>query len=299
MTESFLEITDFNAGRLRSLLERAADLKQRHEDGAEYHYLPDKTLAMLFQQPSTRTRTSFETGMTRLGGHAIMLSPDDMQLARGEPIRDTARALSGYVDAVMIRTSNHEDIVEFANYAEVPTINGLSNRAHPCQILADLFTIREVCDVADPTVAWVGDGNNVARSFVLGAAMLGLRVQVATPPGHGIDTAVLDRAAALGPTPSVTTNPASAVDGAAVVYTDTWISMHQDGDRESRLAAFDGYQLNRELLSGTDARVMHCLPAHRGEEITDSIIEADRSIVWTQAANRMHTQNALLIDLLT
>lgn len=299
MTASFLEITDLSPDRLTSVLEQAAELKRHHDAGEEYRYLPDKTMAMLFQQPSTRTRTSFETGMTRLGGHAIMLSPDHMQLARGEPIRDTARALSEYVDAVMIRTSDHDDIVEFANYATVPTVNGLSNLAHPCQTLADLLTIREVCDTTQPTVAWVGDGNNVARSFVLGAAMLGLQVQIATPPGYGIDTDVLDQAASLGPAPSVTTDPGSAVDGAAVVYTDAWVSMHQDGERESRLAAFDGYQVNAELLSGSDAWVMHCLPAHRGEEITDCVMEGDRSVVWRQAANRMHTQNALLIELLT
>lgn len=296
MTHDFLTIDDVEPDDLQGLLSLASELKAAHHDGQSYRRLPDRTLAMLFHEPSTRTRTSFETGMTRLGGHAIMLSPDHMQLDRGEPIKDTARALSAYVDAVMIRTSDHDDLVEFAEYASVPTINGLSDIAHPCQTLADLLTIREYLGGFDGTVAWIGDGNNVARSFVIGAAMVGLDCQIATPTGYGIEESALDRARAYEGTVTIVDEPVTAVDGADAVYTDTWASMHHDTGSEDRTARFDGFQVNDILLAGSDAIVMHCLPAHRGQEITDEIIESDRSVVWQQAENRMHTQNALLVD---
>jgi ornithine carbamoyltransferase len=292
----FLTIDDVEPADLHELLDLAAELKAAHHAGRPYRRLPEQTLAMLFHEPSTRTRTSFETGMTRLGGHAIMLNPEHMQLDRGEPIRDTARALSAYVDAVMIRTSDHGDIVEFAEYASVPTINGLSDDAHPCQTLADLLTIREHLGGYEGTAAWVGDGNNVARSFVTGAAMVGLDCRVATPEGFGVGEEVRERVRSYEGTVTLVDDPRAAVDGADVVYTDTWTSMHHDTGAPERRAGFEGYQLNSGLLAGSEAIVMHCLPAHRGEEITDEIIESDRSVVWQQAENRMHTQNALLVD---
>ncbi|MFB6296256.1 MAG: ornithine carbamoyltransferase [Halobacteriales archaeon] len=283
---------------VEAVLDRAAGLKRASRGGEPLRYLADRTLAMFFENPSTRTRISFETGMTRLGGHAIMLTPDDMQLGRGEPIRDTARALSCYVDAVMARVSDHETLAELAAHATVPVINGLTDDAHPCQTLADLLTIRETFGSLDVSAAWVGGGNNVASSFALGAAMTGIDLTVATPPEYGLSEDTLDRAAAIGDAPEVTDDPAEAVAGADVVYTDVWVNMGQEDERDQRLAAFEGYQVNEDLLAGSDARVMHCLPAHRGEEITDDVIEGERSLVWRQAENRMHAQNGLLVELL-
>jgi len=280
-------------------LDRAAALKRAGRGGEPMRYLADRTLAMLFENPSTRTRVSFETGMTRLGGHAIMLSPGDMQLGRGEPIRDTARALSCYVDAVMARVSDHGKLSELAAHATVPVINGLTDDAHPCQTLADLLTIRETFGDFDVSAAWVGDGNNVAASFALGCAMAGIDLTVATPEGYGLDESTLDRAAGLGGAPEIVDDPADAVADTDVVYTDVWVNMGEEDEREERLAAFEGYGVSEDLLAGTDAKVMHCLPAHRGEEITDEVMEGDRSLVWRQAENRMHAQNGLLVELLT
>jgi ornithine carbamoyltransferase len=247
---------------------------------------------MIFEKPSTRTRVSFETGMTQLGGHAIFLGPDDIHLGHGEPVRDTARAVSRYVDFVMARVYDHADVVELAEYATVPVINGLSDAAHPCQTLADLLTVRERFGL-DASVAWVGDGNNVCQSFVLGAAMAGLDVTVATPAGYGIDEDVLDRAAELGGRPETTNDPVSAVADADVVYTDVWVSMGQEDEREQKLHAFEGFQLTADLVG--DRTVMHCLPAHRGEEITDEVLESDSAVVWDQAENRLHAQKGLLV----
>jgi ornithine carbamoyltransferase len=293
----FLDVDDLTAAELQGVLDRAAAVKAGTDDTR----LPDHTLGMIFAKPSTRTRVSFETGMTDLGGHAIFLGPGDTQLGRGEPIRDTARALSGYVDAVMARLGAHDQIAEYADYSDVPVINGLTDDAHPCQTLADLLTVRERCGGFDGvTAAWVGDGNNVAQSFVLGAALAGLDLTVATPEGYGVDEAVLDRAAELGDAPTVTTDPEAAVAGADVVYTDVWVSMGEEDERDEKLDAFDGFQVNDDLLAGAadDVAVMHCLPAHRGEEITDAVMEGDRAAVWDQAENRLHAQKGLLLELL-
>jgi len=294
-TDHFLDIDDLSPDELEAVLDRAAAIKA----GADGTRLPDHTLGMLFEKPSTRTRISFETGMTQLGGHAVFLGPDDIQLGHGEPLSDTSRVLSRYVDAVMARLFDHADLVEIAEYADVPVINGLTDDAHPCQTLADLLTIREAYGgFGDVKAAWVGDGNNVGQSLVVGAAMVGLDLTVATPDGYGVDEAVLDQAAALGHPPTVVDDPTEAVAGADVVYTDVWISMGQEDRREEKLAAFDGYQVNEDLLAGTDADVMHCLPAHRGEEITDAVLESDRALVWDQAENRLHAQKGLLVELL-
>lgn len=294
MTQHLLDIDDLDA--VGPVLDRAAELKRAHHAGAPYRLLPDRTLAMLFEKPSTRTRVSFETGMTRLGGHAIFLGKDDLQLGRGEPIADTARALSGYVDAIMARVFNHADLEELSAHASVPVINGLSDIAHPCQTLADLLTIRETFGGFDVKAAWVGDANNVARSFVIGSAMVGLDVTVATPPAFSLPEDVVARAAAAGAAPDVTTDPGEAVANADVVYTDVWVSMGDEDEREDRLEAFQGFQLTQELVG--DARVMHCLPAHRGEEITAAVMESDQAIVWEQAENRLHAQTGLLVEFL-
>jgi ornithine carbamoyltransferase len=293
-----LDVDDL-VGHLGAVLDRAAELKRAHRANEPYRFLSDRTLAMLFEKPSTRTRVSFETGMTRLGGHAIMMSPEHTQLGRGEPIKDTARALSGYVDGIMARVRDHDELTELAEYASVPVINGLSDDAHPAQTLADLLTIREAFGGFDLSVAWVGDGNNVASSFALGCAMTGIDLTVATPEAYGLSDDVLSRAEALGGRPDLAADPAEAVAGADLVYTDVWVNMGQEAERAERLAAFEGYQVNDDLLSGTDARVMHCLPAHRGEEITDAVLEGDRALVWQQAENRMHAQNGLLVELLS
>ncbi len=292
-----LDVDDLGE-RLEAVLDQAAELKRAHGADEPYRLLADKTLAMLFEKPSTRTRVSFETGMTRLGGHAIMMSPEHTQLGRGEPIKDTARALSGYVDGIMARVADHGELSELAEYATVPVINGLSDDAHPAQTLADLLTIREAFGGFDVSAAWVGGGNNVCSSFALGCAMVGIDLTVATPADYALPEDVLARAEALGGRPATTTDPDEAVDGADVVYTDVWVNMGQEAEREERLAAFSDYQVNADLLAGTDARVMHCLPAHRGEEITDDVIESDRALIWQQAENRMHAQNGLLVELL-
>jgi len=296
--QHFLRVDDLPA--LDPVLALGSELKAAHHAGASYRRLPDRSLAMLFEQPSTRTRISFETGMTRLGGHALMLSPEHTQLGRGEPLSDTARVLSRYVDAVMVRTSDHATVEELAAHATVPIVNGLTEAAHPCQTLADLLTIREAFGGFDGvSAAWVGDGNNVAQSFAVGAALVGIDVSVATPAGYGIDGAVLDRVAGYPGTVSTTTDPELAVDGADVVYTDVWVSMSDDEEREERLSEFSGFQVNESLLAtSSDPKVMHCLPAHRGEEITESVLLGPDALVWDQAENRMHAQNGLLVSLL-
>jgi len=283
-----LDVDDLTTDELAAVLDRAADIKAT--EGTADRPLENRTLAMLFEKPSTRTRISFETGMTELGGHAIFLGPDDIHLGHGEPIKDTARAVGRYADCVMARVFDHADVVDLATWADVPVINGLTDDAHPCQTLADLLTIRERFE--DPSVAWVGDGNNVCQSFVVGAAMTGLDLTVATPEGYGVDEGVIARAEGFGNPPEITHDPAAAVADADVVYTDVWVSMGQEDEREEKLGAFEGFQVTTDLLG--DRALMHCLPAHRGEEVTDAVIESDNAIVWNQAENRLHAQKGLL-----
>jgi ornithine carbamoyltransferase len=287
-----VNVDDLTTDELHAVLDRAADLKAGRAAGSGERPLADRTLAMIFEKPSTRTRVSFETGMTQLGGHAIFLGPDDIHLGHGEPIKDTARAVGRYADVIMARVFDHGDVEELAEYATVPVVNGLTDDAHPCQTLADLLTIRERFGF-DTTVAWVGDGNNVCRSFVLGAAMVGLDVTVATPPGYGLDDEILARADEVGSPPETTNDPSAAVADADVVYTDGWVSVGQEGERSEKLDAFDGFQLTADLVG--DRTVMHCLPAHRGEEVTDEVLESDGAIVWDQAENRLHAQKGLLV----
>jgi ornithine carbamoyltransferase len=285
----YLDVDDLTTDELTDVLDRAATIKSL---GGE-NLLGGQTLGMIFEKPSTRTRVSFETGMTQLGGHAVFLGPDDIHLGHGEPVKDTSRALSRYVDFLMARVFEHADVEELAEYADVPVINGLTDDAHPCQTLADLLTIREhFGDFDEVRVAWVGDGNNVCQSFALGAAMTGLDLTVATPEGYGIDESVLDRAESVGDAPETTHDPETAIADADVVYTDVWVSMGQEDERSQKLEAFDGFQVTPDVLG--DRTLMHCLPAHRGEEVTDAAIESDNAIVWDQAENRLHAQKGLL-----
>jgi ornithine carbamoyltransferase len=294
MVRHLLDVDDLSVAELHEVLDTAAALK-----AGEYETAPltGESLTMVFEKPSTRTRVSFETGMTSLGGHAVFLGPDDIGLHGREPIRDIARVLSNYGSATMVRLFDHADAEEMAEYATAPVINGLTDDAHPCQTLADLLTIRELFGDFDAEAAWVGDGNNVAQSFAVGAAMVGLDLTVATPEGYELDESVLERAGEYEGGVTTTHDPSEAVAGADVVYTDVWVSMGEEDRRAEKLTAFDGFQLNGELV-GEEAVVMHCLPAHRGEEITDSVLESEQSVVWQQAENRKHAQGGLLVELL-
>jgi ornithine carbamoyltransferase len=288
---TLVTLDDLTHEELQAVLDAAAARKATVPEERDQP-LAGQTMAMLFEKPSTRTRVSFETGMTQLGGHAIFLGPEDIHLGHGEPIRDTARALSGYVDVIIARVFDHADVVELAEYASVPVVNALTDDAHPCQTLADLLTIREQFGDFDASVAWVGDGNNVCQSFALGAAMVDLDLTIATPEGYEIDEDVRQRAADLGGAPTETNDPEDAVADADIVYTDVWVSMGMDDEREQRLQEFKGFQVTPDLVG--DRPVMHCLPAHRGEEITDETLESQNAIVWQQAENRLHAQNGLL-----
>jgi ornithine carbamoyltransferase len=284
-------VDDLTSEELHAVLDHADEVRATHEAGDPAQPLADRTLAMIFEKPSTRTRVSFETGMTQLGGHAIFLGPDDIHLGHGEPLRDTARVLSRYVDFIMARVFDHADVVELAEFATVPVINGLSDAAHPCQTLGDLLTIRDHFGTLDVDVAWVGDGNNVCQSLTLGAAMTDLDLTIATPEGYEIAEGVRKRALGLDSPPEETTDPAAAIAGADLVYTDVWVSMGEEEKREAKLRAFEGFQVTEELLG--DRPLMHCLPAHRGEEVTNDVMEADH-LAWDQAENRMHAQKGLL-----
>lgn len=300
----FLAIADLSIDELRDLLEFALELKRRWAAGEQDKPLKGRILAMVFERPSLRTRVSFEVGMEHLGGHAMYLAPQEVELGRRESVPDVARVLSRYVDAIMLRTGAHERVTELARHATVPVINGLSAAEHPCQALADMLTIREHRGaLAGLRLAYVGDGNNVCASLTLAAARLGVKLTVATPPGYEPTESVVASAAETarrtGGSVDVVHDPRAAVRGADVVYTDVWTSMGQEHESADRRAAFAGFQVNAALMrSAGDAVVMHCLPAHRGEEITDDVIESPSSIVFDQAENRLHAQKAVLCRLL-
>ena len=293
----FLAIPDFTRAELLALLDLAARMKS-----GEYAEKPlaGKTLGMIFAKSSTRTRVSFEVGAYQLGGHALFLSARDIQLGRGEPIRDTARVLSRYLDGIMIRTYDHADVEELARFASVPVINGLTDLLHPCQVLADLLTIRESLGGWEGrSVAWIGDGNNMANSWLNAAGVLGFELRLACPEGYLPDPDVLARNRKLTRV-ALTTDPREAARGAHVVNTDVWASMGQEEEQEVRARAFQGYIVDGSLMSTADpgAIFLHCLPAHRGEEVSDEVIEGPRSRVWDQAENRLHAQKALLATLM-
>ena len=294
----FLAVSDFSPAELGEAVDLASRMKH---GGYRERPLAGKTFAMIFGQSSTRTRVSFEVGVYQLGGHALFLSSRELQLGRGEPSRDTARVLSRYVDGIMIRTYAHTEVEEFARYASVPVINGLSDRLHPCQVLADLLTIKEEFGGwSGTTVAWVGDGNNVANSWLDAAGALGFELRLACPEGYEPNRAIFERNAARTRI-TITELPEEAVSGAQVVCTDVWASMGHEGESESRRQAFMGYGVDEKLMALADARAifLHCLPAHRGEEVTDGVLEGPQSRVWAEAENRLHIQKALMAILMS
>jgi ornithine carbamoyltransferase len=297
----FLDLWRHDAATIRGLLEDAKRRKAARRGWPQGEPDPDlpaknRTLAMIFQKNSTRTRFSFDAAMRQLGGHVIISSAADMQLGRGETVEDSARVLSRMVDAVMIRANRHEDVERFAEAASVPVINGLTDRSHPCQILADIQTFEEHRgSIEGRTVAWVGDGNNVCSSFIHAAALLKFKLRIATPRAYRADLKDLARAEAAGADIETLEDPRAAADGADCVVTDTWVSMG-DTDREARMAALEPYQVNAGLMSlaAPDAVFLHCLPAHRGEEVTDEVMDGPASLVWDEAENRLHAQKAVL-----
>jgi len=299
--QHLLSIKDLEPDQIRALINRAGQLKAMHYEGKPHRPLEGKTLGMIFEKSSTRTRVSFEAGMVQLGGHALFLSPDHIQMGRGEPVRDTARVLSRYVDGVMIRTFSQDNLTEFARYSTVPVINGLSDLLHPCQILSDLLTIREKRGSLEATVAYLGDGNNVANSWINAAALLGFGLRLSCPEGYGPDQGILDSALEHpGADIRVSTDPGAFLAEADVLYTDVWVSMGQEKEADRRLALFGPFRVDGDMLARCPERVlvMHCLPAHRGEEITDEVIEGPHSIVFDQAENRLHMQKAILEQLM-
>lgn len=302
---SFVSMTDFSADEIRAVLDRADELKADRAGAFRAAPLRGKTLAMIFQKPSLRTRVSFETGMTRLGGHAIYLAPSDIKLGQRETTEDIALVISRYADAIMARVFGHDIVVELARHATVPVINGLSDFEHPCQILADLMTIRERKGRLEGLNAtYIGDGNNVAHSMMYGAALVGMNLAVATPPGFEPAREVLDESrkmgGASGATIRVTNDIADAANDCDVLYTDVWASMGQEAEAAERREKFKGFQINADLMrhARPDAIILHCLPAHYGEEIDYDTSRTPNSAIFDQAENRMHAQNGLLVELL-
>ena len=304
--KDLLSIHDLSAQEVERILALAKDLKAKQKTGIEHHMIKGKTLGMIFQKSSTRTRVSFEVCRYQLGGSALFLSGNDLQIGRGEPIEDTARVLSRYLDGVMIRTFKHEDVEQFARYADVPVINALTDRLHPCQALTDLFTIQEHKgqNLKGLKLAFIGDGNNMAHSLMYACAKVGMHCAIATPAGYEPDAQIVREAAAdaaaSGGSITVVRDIKEAAAGADVLATDVWASMGQEAEREARCKAFAGYQINRDLLAAADRRaiVLHCLPAHRGEEIAEDVLEANAQVIFDEAENRLHVQKAILALLL-
>jgi len=294
----FLTLNDLNTDELRHLVERAIELKGMFKRGTRYEPLKNRVLGMVFEKSSTRTRVSFEAGMIQLGGGAIFLSPRDTQLGRGEPIEDSARVLSQMVDAVMIRTFEHEKVATFAEYSSVPVINALTDEYHPCQLLADMQAYHEVRGpIQGKTVTWIGDGNNMCNSYINAARLYDFQLNVACPEGYEPMQSLLDEA---GDRVRILRDPAEAVEGAHLITTDVWASMGQEEEAQARFKAFDGFQVSPALMDKADksALFLHCLPAHRGEEVSLDMLDDPRSVVWEQAGNRLHAQKALLEFLL-
>ncbi|MDK2779557.1 MAG: ornithine carbamoyltransferase [Pseudomonadota bacterium] len=294
----FLTLSDLSPEELNWLIQRAVELKQLHKRGEVYEPLKNRVLGMIFEKSSTRTRVSFEAGMAQLGGHAIFLSPRDTQLGRGEPVEDSARVLSRMVDVVMIRTFDHEMVETFAAYSRVPVINALTDDFHPCQLLADVQTyVEHRGAIAGKTVAWIGDGNNMCQSYINAARQFGFQLNIATPEGFEPSQFLLDDNAQCV---TLMRDPKEAVAGADLVVTDVWASMGQEDEQDARIRKFSDYQVSRELLdlAADDVLFMHCLPAHRGEEVSEDLLDDPRSVVWDEAENRLHAQKALLEFLL-
>lgn len=303
MTRHFISIHDLTAEQVSALFDLSADVKahpDRHRKALE-----GQTLGMIFQKSSTRTRVSFEVGMFQLGGHALFLSSRDIQLGRGEPISDTAQVLSRYLDGIMARTFDHQDVVGLAEHGSIPVINGLTDDLHPCQAMADYFTLREIFgELEGRKIAYVGDGNNMAQSLVFGAAKVGMDVAVASPPGYELSGPYMELARqdadAAGTRIDLTDDPAEAVAGASCVYTDVWASMGQEDEQRQRLQAFAGFTVTADLMAEAtdDAVFLHCLPAHRGEEVSAEVADGPRSRIYDEAENRLHAQKALMLWLM-
>ncbi len=303
-SKDFISLLDVEKN-LGAILDETRGMKNRLRSGEPHELLRSKSLGMIFEKPSTRTRVSFEVGMAQLGGTAIYLNPADLQLGRGETLEDTARVISRYVDGVVYRAIRHENMVRLARAAAVPVINGLDDLEHPCQVIADLYTIQEATDGLEGLrLAYVGDGNNVCNSLLLGCALSGISMTAGCPPGYEPNAEILRQAkkiaAGIGSDVELQADPKKAVEDADVVYTDVWVSMGMEEEKGQRERDFAAYQVNSELLeaSGKDPLIMHCLPAHRGMEITDEVMDGKRSLVWEQAENRLHAQKAILLWLL-
>ena len=297
-----LTLAEFTPGEARLILDEAARMKALQKSRIPYRPLRGRTLAMVFQKPSNRTRVSFEVGMYQLGGHALHLLPQEIQMGKRETPSDTGRVLARYIDAIMVRTFDHEEVEELADAAEVPVINGLTDKHHPCQTLADLLTVREEFGRLEGIrISYIGDGNNVAHSLAIGCALTGASLTIAHPEGHAPDPGVIKLAESLGTAPTLTGDPREAASGARAVYTDVWASMGREDEAEERKKRFTPYRVNEELmgLAESDAIFLHCLPAHRGEEVTAEVIDGPRSRGFDQAENRLHAQKALLYLLLS
>ena len=300
----FLDLAEWSGSDLRDLIQLAVHLKMEWRTGGNQPVLAGKHLAMVFQKPSLRTRVSFEVGMAHLGGHAIMIHPSEIGLGQRESIADVARVLSGYTQGIMARVFSHDHVKQLAKWASVPVINGLSDYSHPCQAMTDVLTIYEHFGRTEGLrLAFIGDGNNVAASLLMACARFGMDFTIAAPEGYDLPQSVLDLVACWDTGIAVRTlrEPAEAVKGADIVYTDTWVSMGQEAESEARISAFQGYQVNDELmkLAGKDTIVMHDLPAYRGKEITDSVADGSQSVIFQQAENRLHAQKAVLVRLMS
>lgn len=302
MKRDFLHITDFSAVEIKEIFDSAAELKKYVKEDKKFIPLNGKTMAMIFAKPSARTRVSFETGMTQLGGHAIFLGPNDIGIGKREAIKDIARVMSRYVDIIMARLFDHKHILELAEYSSCPVVNGLTDLNHPCQVLADAFTILEHKGGLDNLkIAFIGDGNNVANSWINLAAQLSFHFVLACPPGYEPDQEILENAKKKNvSTIEIINNPIAAAKDADVIYTDVWASMGQEAEKDRRIKDFKSLQVNSDLVkfAKPDVLIMHCLPAHRGEEITDEVIEGANSIVFDEAENRMHVQKAIILKLM-
>ncbi|MCL6471849.1 MAG: ornithine carbamoyltransferase [Firmicutes bacterium] len=300
-----LSLKNYSQDEIYQLLAKAIELKRQQRNGKAHRFLEGKTVAMIFSKPSSRTRMSFEVACSHLGIHPIFLKPDEIQLGTREPIKDIARVLSGYADAIVIRTFKHSDVEELAEYSSIPVINALTDDYHPMQSLADLMTILEIKDrLAGLKIAYIGDGNNVAHSLLIVAGKLGINMSVGCPKGYEPAKDIVDFAQScirnINHKIDVTNDPQEAVKNADVVYTDVWASMGQEDEHDERIKVFKSYQVNRDLMDAAKptALFMHCLPAHRGEEVTDEIMESKQSVVFQQSENRLHTAKAVLVSLL-
>ncbi|GIO92561.1 ornithine carbamoyltransferase [Paenibacillus lactis] len=300
-----IELDEYSTEEIQFLLDSAIELKRKQKNGEVYQPLKGKTLGLIFEKSSTRTRVSFEVGMFQLGGHALFLSKNDIQLGRGEPISDTAQVMSRYLDGIMIRTFGHDNVINLAKHASIPVINGLSDMAHPCQVLADLQTVLEhKGKLKGLKMAFIGDGNNMAHSLLIGGAKMGMHVAVASPEGYMPDEGIVklseEIAAQSGGKITITHDPIEAAKDADVIYTDVWASMGFEEEQAEREAAFADFQVNEELVKAAkpDYLFLHCLPAHRGEEVSEGVIDGENSVIFDQAENRLHAQKALMVALM-